>query len=368
MALMRPRDLMMSFEPDGRVFLRSASRGVGAKAPPWAGPILALCSSPTEREQVVAAMGPQAGQLFDSLADAGLLVPPEEAAQTPVLFTNYAGIEVHRRMLVDEVRLDAYRRALEATVRPDDVVIDAGSGSGVLAVMAALAGARQVYALEQSDFAEMIPAVAAASGVGDRVEVIRGDFMLTETPQKARVLVTETFGAWAFAEDPVPDVGACAARNLREDGVVIPGGVKLWAAGMPSAPPAIYAPFRRREDGVDLTPLLPGAVGRGHIMVVDPETVGAAHLVADVRFPGPETIAGTLSLAEPCEALCCWYDLEMAPGITLSTSPHAPVTHWKQSVLPFRLNKGEHEVFIRPAPEDRRTLLIEIGGVEVRLR
>lgn len=368
MALVRPRDLMMSFEPDGRVLLRSVSRGIGVKAPPWAAPILALCSEPAERAQVEATMGPQAAQLFDSLAAAGLLVPPEEAAQTPVLFGNYAGIEVHRRMLVDEVRLDAYRRALEAVVKPGDVVIDAGSGSGVLAVMAALAGAEKVYALEQSDFAEMIPVVAEASGVGDVVEVVRGDFMFTETPRKARVMVTETFGAWAFAEDPVPDVGACKARNMTEDAVVIPGSVKLWAAAMPTAPRAIYTPFRKREDGVDLTPLMLDAAGRGHIMVVDPETVGEAQLVAEVVFPGPETITGTITLAEPCEALCCWYDLEMAPGITLSTSPHEPVTHWKQSVLPFRLPAGTHEIYIGPAPEDRRTLLVEIGGHEVRLR
>lgn len=366
--LVRVRDLTMSFEEDGRVFLRSVSRGVGVKAPPWAAPILALCSQPTERGRVVAAMGPQAGQLFDSLADAGLLVAPEEAAQTPVLFGNYVGIEVHRRMLVDEVRLDAYQRALQAIVQPGDVVIDAGSGSGILACMAARAGAGTVYAMEQSDFAEMIPVVAEASGVGDIVEVIRGDFMLTETPKKARVMVTETFGAWAFAEDPVPDIGACVARNMTEDAVVIPGAVKLWAAGMATAPTALYHPFRKREDGVDLTPLMPDAAGRGHIMVVDPDTVGRAHLVAEVPFPGPETIVGRLVLDAPCEALCCWYDLEMAPGITLSTSPDAPTTHWKQSVLPFRLDAGEHEVLIGPAPEDRRTLLVEINGHQVRLR
>ena len=368
MALVRPRDLVMSFEPDGRVFLRSVSRGIGVKAPPWAAPILALCSTPAERERVVATMGPQAGQLFDQLAEAGLLVPPEEAMKTPVLFGNYVGIEVHRRMLVDEVRLSAYREAINAVVQPGDVVIDAGSGSGVLAVMAALAGAETVYALEQSDFADVIPEVAAASGVADKVEVIRGDFMFTETPRKARVLVTEPFGAWAFAEDPVPDVGACAARNLSEDAVVIPRGVTLWAAGMATAPRAIYEPFRKRDDGVDLTPLMADAAGRGHIMVVPPEGVGTPHRVAQVPFPGPQAIDGTLVLDAPCEALCCWYDLHMAPGITLSTSPHAPQTHWKQSVLPFRLDAGEHTVHIRPAPEDRRTLLVEINGKEVRLR
>ena len=348
--------------------LRAVSRGIGVKAPPWVAPILALCSTPQTREQIVGMMGPQAGELYDGLASAGLLVPPEEATKTPVLFGNYAGIEVHRRMLADEWRLDAYLRGLRAVVRPGDVVIDAGSGTGVLAVMAALAGARKVYALEQSDFAEMIPLVAEASGVADRIEVIRGDFAFIQTPEKARVLVSEPFGAWAFAEDPVPDVAACIANNLEEGGVVVPGRVRLFAAGMPEAPRALYSPFRRREDGVDLSPLLAEAEGRGHITTISPAQVGPACLVADVPFPGEQFISGTLTLDAPCEALCCWYDLEMAPGVVLSTSPSAPLTHWKQSVLGFRLEAGEHEVLIGPSPEDRRTLLVEISGHQVRLR
>lgn len=368
MALVRPQDLMMTFEPDGRVQLRSVSRNLGVKAPPWAGPILAMCSRPTDREQVVQAMGPQAGALYDNLAQVGLLISPEEAMKTPTLFHNYVEIEVHRRMLIDDARLEGYNAGLKAIIRPDDVVIDAGSGSGVLAVLAALAGARKVYALEQSGFADEIPQIAAASGVRDRIEVIRGDFSEIRTPEKARVLVTETFGAWAFAEDPVPDVSACVRNNLVEGGVVIPGRVQLWAAGMAEAPRPLYHPFRKRADGVDLTPLLPTASGRGHIIEIPPDTIGTPHLVADVPFPGPNRFQGTLSLDQDCDALCCWYDLEMAPGVTLSTSPHAPWTHWKQSALGFRLKAGAYPVTIGPAPEDRRTLLIEIEGHQVRLR
>ena len=191
-----------------------------------------------------------AGPLFDALAGAGLLIPPDEAEDTPVMFHNYAGIEVHRRMLQDEARLKGYWEGLKAVVKPGDVVIDAGSGTGVLAIMAALCGARKVYALEQSEFSRSIPSVAEASGVGDIVEVVQGDFSKVRLPEKADVLVTETFGAWSYAEDPCPDVSKCVTHNLKEDGIVVPHAVRMRFAPMDTCPSTLLHPFRKYDTGV----------------------------------------------------------------------------------------------------------------------
>ena len=131
MRLVRPRDLLVTLEPDGAVMIRSTSRGAGARAPAWAVQILAFCSEPRTRAECEQAMGPTGAQAFDGLADAGLLVPAEEQADSPVIFANYAGVDIHRYMLNDEVRLQAYWEGLKAVVKPDDVVIDAGSGGDV---------------------------------------------------------------------------------------------------------------------------------------------------------------------------------------------------------------------------------------------
>jgi hypothetical protein len=48
----------------------------------------------------------------------------------------------HARMFHDDRRTGDYLRALAEAVRPGDVVLDIGTGSGVVAIAAARAGAR----------------------------------------------------------------------------------------------------------------------------------------------------------------------------------------------------------------------------------
>ena len=89
----------------------------------------------------------------------------------------YAELEVHRTMICDRVRTEAFRRAIESVVRPGDVVLDVGAGSGILSVFAARAGAARVYAVERTTVAVVAQELAAANGVAEIVQVIHGDVM-----------------------------------------------------------------------------------------------------------------------------------------------------------------------------------------------
>ena len=109
----------------------------------------------------------------------------------------YAEIEVHRTMICDRVRtgLPACDRLM---VRPGDVVLDVGAGSGILSMFAARAGARRVYAVERTTVAVLAQELAAANGVAEIIDVIHGDVMDIELPEPVDVIVSEWLGGFGI--------------------------------------------------------------------------------------------------------------------------------------------------------------------------
>src|SRR5687768_14699944 len=104
MALVRIRDLGIQLLPDGSFLVRAPGRGIGARMPFPAIELLSFCTTPRSRDDIAARYGKVGTNLYDGLAQVGLLVDPAAAADAPVLFENYAAIDVHRRMLGDEPR------------------------------------------------------------------------------------------------------------------------------------------------------------------------------------------------------------------------------------------------------------------------
>ena len=86
-------DLTMSFEHDGRVLARALARGVGARLPVQALPLLHFARTPCTKEEVLANLGPGLASLFDGLIDAELLVPEAEATRSTAMFEGFAGLD-----------------------------------------------------------------------------------------------------------------------------------------------------------------------------------------------------------------------------------------------------------------------------------
>src|SRR3954469_18961356 len=114
--------------------------------------------------------------------------------------SSYGDLAVHRWMLRDTVRNEAFQRALRAVVKPGDVVLDLGAGTGLLSILAAAAGAKKVYALERTKIADVARRMVERNGYKDIIEVREMDLEDTTLPEKADVLVSEWMGGFGVDE------------------------------------------------------------------------------------------------------------------------------------------------------------------------
>ena len=164
--------------------------------------------------------------VINMLIEEGALVPPDVGR---VATRGWADPVEHARMLHDDRRTSDYIAALREAMRPEDIVLDIGTGSGVLAIAAARAGARHVYAVEASDIADVAERVFAANGVEDRVTLIRGWSRDIELPERADLLVAEVIGNEPFEEEILETTLDARRRLLKPGARLIPHTLELVA-------------------------------------------------------------------------------------------------------------------------------------------
>ncbi|MGE0103366.1 MAG: 50S ribosomal protein L11 methyltransferase [Blastocatellales bacterium] len=122
--------------------------------------------------------------------------------------------EVPSMCLRDAERTEAFGRAIRRVVKPGDVVLDAGAGSGILSFFAAAAGARKVYAVEyDSGLADLLCRNIALNGFNEVIEVVRGDIREVKLPVQADVLIAELIETWLLDELQIPAMNALRANR-----------------------------------------------------------------------------------------------------------------------------------------------------------
>ncbi len=116
-----------------------------------------------------------------------------------------------------------------------DTVVDIGTGTGVLAATAAMAGARHVYAVESTGMATLAKEVFAANGLSSRITVIEGRSTQIELPERADLMVSEIIGNDPLREGVMYSTQDAAKRLLKPDARLIPASLRIF--GLPVTVP-----------------------------------------------------------------------------------------------------------------------------------
>lgn len=238
-------------------------------------------------------------------------------------------VDEHRTYLSDRVRVAAFERAIRAIVRPGDVVVDLGSGTALLGMMACRAGARRVYAIEANGMIEVGRALAARNGADGQIVFVKGHSTEIVLPEPADVVVADFAGGMGFEAGLFP-IYADAKRFLRPGGRTIPSSITLAAAPVESEALAREAHYwSNGASGFDLRPVLRWSLNTGYPRVIDRE-----HLLSDAAVRGEFDpgagqpllrLRGDLTIARrgTMHGIGGWFEAMLAEGVVLTNSPNA---------------------------------------------
>ncbi|KAJ7550704.1 hypothetical protein O6H91_07G113200 [Diphasiastrum complanatum] len=174
-----------------------------------------------------------------SAPGAAAMVPPktagaaaDKAADFANYFCTYAFLYHQKEMLSDRVRMDAYYTAIFRNARHfvGKTVLDVGTGSGILAIWSAQAGARKVYAVEATNMSQHAKKLVAANGFHDVVEVIEGSIEDISLPEQVDIIISEWMGYFLLRESMFDSVIIARDRWLKPTGIMYPSHARMWLA------------------------------------------------------------------------------------------------------------------------------------------
>lgn len=330
-------------------------------------------------------------------------------------FCEYAKIYHQKDMLDDRLRMEAYHSAIfkNADCFRNKVVLDVGSGTAILSMWAAQAGASMVYAVEATPMAVLSRKIINANGLQDRVTVLQSKLEDIELPEKVDIIISEWMGYLLLRESMLDSVLYARDRWLKPGGQLYPSHASLsWGAlrkvegvngqcyednvTQLNADIQEWQHFVTRTKasfGIDMG-VLTENFRMEHIEyrlqqaeyhnLIPSQVVGTAENVTtiDLNTVTIEEIKDiqqnfkiVISNGGGVTALGCWFATDFRGSeqnptkvvVTLDTSPYAGETHWGQQVFfipTMYLDKNAEmnvNAIIQPDPVNPRMVTCELG-------
>jgi len=270
----------------------------------------------------------------------------------------------HLPMLADDTRNDVYEKAINANIKEGDIVLDIGTGSGLLAMMSVRAGAAHVYACEfEPMIANLAQEIIDQNGMSDKITVIpkhSSELIVGEDlPERCDVLVTEIFDRAIVGEGALPTITHARKNLLKEDALTIPHSATLYGA-------VVECPHLQRfhqvgtVKGFDLSPMNilshPLAYKEALIGLDDSaehKVLSEPFVIRDFDFMSLNYLTFKNESHFKCihdgraDAMLLWFDLQLDERTVFSTYIPKTCNHWRQAaqVLLERPTLKEGEVY-----------------------
>lgn len=301
-------------------------------------------------------------------------------------FESYAHHGIHEEMLKDRVRTKSYQNFMLSNpdVFQGKVVLDVGCGTGILSMFAAKAGAKLVFAVDQSEIVYQAMDIVRENGLQDIVKVIKGNvekIVLPDGIKKVDIIISEWMGYFLLFESMLDSIIRCRDKFLGDEGVAYPdccsismtcvsdenywdSKIGFWDA-VYGCKMSCMKKYVLEEAIID--------VFNEDIIISKPVEVKSIDVmkakIEELDFKTDFDVVITKSAV--CTGMIGHFDIgfqkNLQNPISFSTGSHSTPTHWKQTMFLFEkkltVQKGDilkSNINCRKDPKDKRALIVEL--------
>ena len=274
----------------------------------------------------------------------------------------FANIQEHDRMLADRVRLEPYHQALTKYVKQNDMVIDLGTGTGILSFIAASNAPKRIYALDHSSIMDVAKLIAQQNKIQniEFVKVNSRDFTLDE---KVDVIIHEQIGDFLFEENMIKNVTDLRDRLLKPGGKILPSKCDLYFVPV-MIKDEFQTPFiweQRDIFGIDFSCVKEKCRnmvqdsyyyrGINHYQIEKLLSEGASGFACDLEKIEPNeapkriSLRHTIDIDGRLDGYAVYFTVNFDDDISFSTHPMGLNTNWAGRLLRVEsrnLRKGQH--------------------------
>jgi len=274
-------------------------------------------------------------------------------------------------MAADPVRIDAYSRAITKAVKPGDVVVDLGCGTGLMSLLALRAGARVVHGIELNPAVWLARDVMAENGFADRFHAHHQSSFDVKLDEPADVIVADLRGISPLFDQNLAVLEDAKKRMLKANGILIPMKDRMFVGLVEM--PAHRAFLEQGWTCIERhgfsaktarTATLNSVYTDAETPLFASQALSDAQSWTEIEYGVPFTAArsGSVELAVTrggtAHALAVWFEATLIDGIGFTTAPGHRLVY-KRSVLPLL-----DPVVVEPGDRAKVTLRTDVSGVE----
>jgi protein arginine N-methyltransferase 1 len=236
-------------------------------------------------------------------------------------------------MIADTVRMRAYTAALRAAIKPGDVVVDIGTGTGIFALLACQYGAGRVYAIEPNDNIQVARKLARENRFQDRIEFIQDLSTGVSPAGQADVIISDLRGLLPLLRKHIPALADARKRLLKPGGILIPKRDILHVCVVEA--PELYKDF---SDPWEYNPyslnleaartLVMNTWSHGKVKAGQMLTRGDCWGMLDYSEVENPDVRGNVTQGFVREGvahgLLVWFDATLVDGVGFSNAPDSP--------------------------------------------